>query len=128
MARFDGGGRPAACRTSSRAGKLPVLVGGTGLYLDALVRGTDVCRRTAAGGAVRQASAAAAGSRRASAALLAELAAVDPETAPRGSILRDEKRILRALEVYRETGETITAARPETPAAPAPLRRRCTSA
>ena len=41
------------------------------------------------------------------AALLAELAAVDPETAARLH-LRDEKRILRALEVYRETGETIS--------------------
>ena len=34
-------------------------------------------------------------------------AAVDPETAARLH-LRDEKRILRALEVYRETGETIS--------------------
>ena len=39
--------------------------------------------------------------------LLAELTAVDPETAARLH-LRDEKRILRALEVYRETGETIS--------------------
>ena len=41
------------------------------------------------------------------AALLAELAQVDPETAARLH-LRDEKRILRALEVYQETGETIS--------------------
>ena len=74
-------------------GKLPVLVGGTGLYLDALVRGNTFAAGQQ-GGAIR-------------AALLAELAAVDPETAARLH-LRDEKRILRALEVYRETGKTIS--------------------
>ena len=45
--------------------------------------------------------------REGAAALLAELAQVDPETAARLH-LRDEKRILRALEVYQETGETIS--------------------
>ena len=86
-------------------GKLPVLVGGTGLYLDALIRGNTFAAGQQ-GGAVRgelQARLAQEGA----AALLAELAAVDPETAARLH-LRDEKRILRALEVYRETGETIS--------------------
>lgn len=86
-------------------GKLPVLVGGTGLYLDALIRGNTFAAGQQ-GGAVRrelQAQLAQEGA----AALLAELAAVDPETAARLH-LRDEKRILRALEVYRETGETIS--------------------
>ena len=41
-------------------------------------------------------------------ALLEALRAVDPESAARLH-LRDEKRILRALEVYYETGETIGA-------------------
>ena len=89
-----------------RRGKLPVLVGGTGLYLDALIRGNTFAAGQQ-GGAVRrelQARLAQEGA----AALLAELAAVDPETAARLH-LRDEKRILRALEVYRETGETISA-------------------
>ena len=88
-----------------RRGKLPILVGGTGLYLDALVRGNTFAAGQQ-GGAVRrelQARLAQEGA----AALLAELAAVDPETAARLH-LRDEKRILRALEVYRETGETIS--------------------
>ena len=86
-------------------GKLPILVGGTGLYLDALIRGNTFAAGQQ-GGAVRrklQARLAQEGA----AALLAELAAVDPETAARLH-LRDEKRILRALEVYRETGETIS--------------------
>ena len=88
-----------------RRGKLPVLVGGTGLYLDALVRGHTFAAGQQ-GGAVRrelQQRLAQEGA----AALLAELAQVDPETAARLH-LRDEKRILRALEVYRETGETIS--------------------
>ena len=86
-------------------GKLPVLVGGTGLYLDALVRGNTFAAGQQ-GGAVRQELQERL-AQEGAAALLAELAAVDPETAARLH-LRDEKRILRALEVYRETGETIS--------------------
>ena len=89
-----------------RRGKLPVLVGGTGLYLDALVRGQTFAAGQQ-GGAVRLALQQRL-AREGAAALLAELAQVDPETAARLH-LRDEKRILRALEVYRETGETISA-------------------
>src|SRR5699024_6149316 len=40
--------------------------------------------------------------------LLSELRQVDPEAAERHHPA-DTKRILRALEVYRETGETISA-------------------
>lgn len=39
--------------------------------------------------------------------MLRRLEAVDPETAARLH-LRDEKRILRALEVYEETGEPMS--------------------
>ena len=88
-----------------RRGKLPILVGGTGLYLDALIRGNTFAAGQQ-GGAVRrelQARLAQEGA----AALLAELTAVDPETAARLH-LRDEKRILRALEVYRETGKPLS--------------------
>ena len=86
-------------------GKLPVLVGGTGLYLDALVRGNTFAAGQQ-GGAIRQELQERL-AREGAAALLAELAAVDPEAAARLH-LRDEKRILRALEVYRETGKTIS--------------------
>lgn len=82
-----------------------VLVGGTGLYLDALVRGNTFAAGQQ-GGAVRQELQERL-AQEGAAALLAELAAVDPETAARLH-LRDEKRILRALEVYRETGKTIS--------------------
>lgn len=89
-----------------RRGKRPILVGGTGLWLDAVVQGREFAGG-AAGGQVRrelQARLEAEGI----GPLLEELRQVDPVAAAR---LRpaDEKRILRALEVYRETGETITA-------------------
>ena len=88
-----------------RRGKRPVLVGGTGLYLDALVRGTDFAAGSH-GGAIRQ-QLQQRMERQGAAALLAELQTIDPAAAARLH-LRDEKRIVRALEVYYETGETIT--------------------
>ena len=88
-----------------RRGKRPVLVGGTGLYLDALVRGTDFAAGSH-GGAIRQ-QLQQRMEREGAAALLAELQTIDPAAAARLH-LRDEKRIVRALEVYYETGETIT--------------------
>ena len=88
-----------------RRGKRPVLVGGTGLYLDALVRGTDFAAGSH-GGPIRQRLQQRM-ERQGAAALLAELQTIDPAAAARLH-LRDEKRIVRALEVYYETGETIT--------------------
>ena len=87
-------------------GKLPVLVGGTGLWLDALVRGTDFAEG-AQGDEMRlslQKRMAEEGAQ----TLLEELRSIDPAAAEKLH-LRDEKRILRALEVYCTTGETITA-------------------
>ena len=98
-----------------RRGKLPVLVGGTGLYLDALVRGNRFAEGHA-GTAVREAlqkRMAVEGA----AALLQELRAIDPEAAEKLH-LKDEKRILRALEVWQETGKTITEHNRETQAVP----------
>ena len=89
-----------------RRGKRPILVGGTGLWLDAVVQGREFAGG-AAGGQVRrelQARLEAEGI----GPLLEELRQVDPAAAARLHPA-DEKRILRALEVYRETGETITA-------------------
>ena len=87
-------------------GKLPVLVGGTGLWLDALVRGNDFAPG-AQGEEIRLALQKRLENEGA-AALLEELRRIDPDSAAKLH-LKDEKRILRALEVYAETGETITA-------------------
>ncbi len=96
-------------------GKLPILVGGTGLYLDAIVAGRSFAAGQA-GGETRAAlerELAEGGI----APLLEELHRVDPESAQRLHPA-DEKRILRALEVYRETGRTITEHNRETQAIP----------
>lgn len=92
-------------------GKLPILVGGTGLWLEAVVSGRTFAGGHA-GGAVRETlqqrlEAEGIGP------LLAELRQVDPAAAERLHPA-DEKRILRALEVYLETGKTITAHNEET--------------
>ena len=87
-------------------GKLPVLVGGTGLYLDALLAGRSFAPR-AEDAALRkklEQQAAAEGG----ASLLADLSNVDPETAARLHP-NDVKRIIRALEVYSVTGIPISA-------------------
>ena len=96
-------------------GKLPILVGGTGLWIDAVVKGHGFAGGHA-GGEVRkmlQARLETEGIE----PLFAELRQVDPEAAERLHIA-DEKRILRALEVYLETGKTITAHNAETKAIP----------
>ena len=88
-----------------RRGKRPILVGGTGLYLDALLRGTDFAAGSQDTPLRRQLQERLR--REGAETLLEELRRIDPDSAARLH-LRDEKRILRALEVYQETGETIT--------------------
>lgn len=96
-------------------GKLPVLVGGTGLYLDAIIAGRSFAPGES-GGEVRK----MLENRLAEEGIepiRAELRKVDPESAERLPAA-DEKRILRALEVYLETGKTITQHNLESQAVP----------
>ena len=86
-------------------GKLPVLVGGTGLYLDALIRGTDFAAGSQGTELRRQLQRRAR--QEGVETLLEELRRIDPAAAQKLH-LRDEKRIIRALEVWYETGCTIT--------------------
>ena len=95
----------------SARGKLPILVGGTGLWLDAVVQGRTFAGGHAGGAVRRELQAQLA--REGIGPLLEELRQVDPEAAERLHPA-DEKRILRALEVYRETGKTISAHNAET--------------
>ena len=85
--------------------KLPILVGGTGLYLDALVRGNTFAPGSQNGEIRRQLQTRL--EKEGAAVLLEELRTIDPAAAERLHV-RDEKRILRALEVWQETGVTIT--------------------
>lgn len=92
-------------------GKLPILVGGTGLWLDAVVKGHGFAGGHAGGEVRRELQRRL--EREGIGPLLAELRQVDPASAERLHPA-DEKRILRALEVYLETGKTITAHNEET--------------
>ena len=85
-------------------GKTAIIAGGTGLYMDSLIQGNDFAPFPATGHRQRlEEKLAQAGLD----AMLAELSAVDPEAAERSQ--RNPRRIIRALEVFYETGETITA-------------------
>jgi len=85
--------------------KTAIIAGGTGLYMDALIRGNDFAPCPSTGMRERlEAQADAEGME----AMLALLHSIDPEAAAKLH-LADRKRIIRALEVYYETGETITA-------------------
>ena len=84
-------------------GKRPILAGGTGLYIDSLLAGLEFAPFTGGQRALLRARAQAEGLE----SLYAELRQVDPRRAAKLHA-NDEKRILRALEVYYETGETIT--------------------
>lgn len=85
-------------------GRVPLLVGGTGLYFSALLEGLSDMPE--ADPAQRERLAREAGER-GWAALHAELAAVDPE-AGRRIKPADTQRITRALEVFRLTGRPIS--------------------
>jgi tRNA dimethylallyltransferase len=96
--------RASAAITDVRArGKIPVVVGGTGLWLRALLRGlvslppVDAQLRAAL-----EAESAAMGAP----ALHARLALVDPKVAA-AVHPNDQLRIVRALEVYQQTGRAL---------------------
>lgn len=95
-------------------GKTAIVAGGTGLYMDALIRGNAFAPFPSTG--VREALEAQADAEGME-AMLAWLRSVDPETADRLH-LSDRKRIIRALEVFLETGETITEHNKRTQAVP----------
>ncbi len=87
-------------------GKLPVIVGGTGLYVDSLVNGTDFaeegedteCRRELF----------ALYEKHGAAYMHSMLRKVDPERAAQIHE-NNVKRVIRALEVYNMSGKTISA-------------------
>ena len=85
-------------------GKPAIIVGGTGLYMDALIRGNDFAPVPSTG--CREALEKLAATQGIE-AVIEKLRAVDPESAARLHP-SDQKRIIRAMEVYLETGETIT--------------------
>ena len=84
-------------------GKRVIIAGGTGLYVDALIRGNDFAPFPSTGCRERlEARLENEGLE----VLAEELRAVDPEALERSQ--GNPRRIIRALEVWQETGETIT--------------------
>ena len=96
-------------------GKTAIIAGGTGLYMDSLIRGNDFAPYPATEAREHlEARADEMGMEY----MLDKLRRVDPDSAARLH-LADRKRIIRALEVFEETGETITAHNLRTQAIPA---------
>ena len=85
-------------------GKTALIAGGTGLYMDALIRGNSFAPFPSTGMREKlEAEADALGME----AMVQKLRFIDPDSADRLP-MNDRKRIIRALEVYYETGMTIT--------------------
>ena len=105
----------ACCDALLAGGKTPVIVGGTGLYIESLLSGRDFSAAPGDSG-VREALGAeydALGG----AAFREKLRLVDPERAEKLAP-GDKKRLVRAMEVYTLTGDTITAHDARTKALP----------
>ena len=85
-------------------GKTAIIAGGTGLYMDALIKGNDFAPVPSTG---RREELEQLAAEKGIEAVIEQLRAVDPESADRLHP-SDQKRIIRAMEVYLETGETIT--------------------
>ena len=86
-------------------GKIPVSVGGTGLYADSLISGLTFAERQEDMELRRELTARY--ETEGGEVLHAELAKIDPTAAARLHP-NDGRRIIRALEIYALTGETIT--------------------
>ena len=114
VARWVAAAASAAEDIFSR-GRVPILVGGTGLYIDSLLSGRDFADN--AGDGALRAALGAEYDRIGGAAFRERLRAVDPARAEKLHP-SDKKRLVRAMEVWRLTGETISAHDARTQALP----------
>ena len=94
-----------AIREIHGRGKLPIICGGTGLYLDSLLRGENF-QPDLTDDALR-AELLEFARKRGNEALHAELARIDPESAE-AIHPNNVKRVARAIEIYRLSGMTKT--------------------
>ena len=95
----------AAIEDCVSRGKLPIICGGTGLYLDALLRGDDPAPNTV--NEEIRAELLAFAEREGADALWNELYRIDPESAA-ATHKNNIKRVARAIEIYRVGGVTKT--------------------
>ena len=104
VASFVAGAKAALADIEAR-GKCAVLCGGTGLYQDSLVYGTEFGELEA--DEAYRASLAAFAEKEGNAALHAILAEKDPEAAEKIH-MNNVKRVIRALEIIKQSGMTKT--------------------
>ena len=90
----------------AKRGKLPIVCGGTGLYLDALLRGSDFSEDSDPNLELRRELLEFA-AKNGNEALHAELKRIDPESA-QATHPNNVKRVARAIEIYRTSGKTKT--------------------
>ncbi|MBO5682578.1 MAG: tRNA (adenosine(37)-N6)-dimethylallyltransferase MiaA [Clostridia bacterium] len=93
-----------AIRDISARGKLPIVCGGTGLYLDALLRGSDFSEESTPDESIRRELFEFA-DKYGNEALFEELRKIDPESAA-ATHPNNVKRVARAIEIYRTSGVT----------------------
>ena len=96
-----------------RRGKTAVIAGGTGLYVDNLIKGGEFAPTPSTGCRERLEQRLQAEGLQ---ALTEELRVIDPVALEKSQ--NNPRRIIRALEVWQETGETITAHNLRTAAIP----------
>lgn len=101
-------------------GKLPVLVGGTGLYYSSLLNNIRFSRQTEDQPQVRRQLQQRLAEEGIS-PLYQELRSIDPQAAAAIHI-NNHVRVLRALEIYYTTGKTMTRQAEESHAEPSPYR------
>ena len=94
-----------AVRDILARGKLPIVAGGTNLYIDSLVAGLDFAERAEDAALRKELNARYDDT--GGAAMLDYLRSFDPERASRLHPA-DKRRIVRAIEVYKLTGQTIS--------------------
>ena len=94
-----------AVKTVSDAGKLPIIAGGTGLYIDSLLENIKFSEEESNTEVRKELTALF--EQNGAECMLSELRRIDPETAARLHP-KDKARIIRALEVYKLTGKTMS--------------------
>lgn len=92
-------------RDIDRRGKIPVIVGGTGLYIDSLVNGVDFGEEEG-DGKIREELMSLA-EKEGNEAVHKVLEEIDPETAAKYHP-NNLRRIIRAIEVYKTQGKTVS--------------------
>ena len=101
-------------------GKLPIIAGGTGLYVDSLLNNIsfyDCSRNDEITNKLWEEY-----NEKGIEPLLAQLESFDPESAKRLSTGQNPKRIIRAIEFYQTTGATITEQNEKSRLIPSPYK------